>query len=98
MGLGRVTNNLFTHTNLHPTNHKLLIQCWSTFGVKTSHERPRTHKTHHGLDSGEATTFPHIVYSTPLHEAHIQMVLCPETPKKESQNYQSWNSRNFVGL
>ncbi len=25
------------------------------------------HKTHHGLDSGEATTFPHIVYSVTLH-------------------------------
>jgi len=24
MGLGRVTSNLFTHTNLHPTNHKLV--------------------------------------------------------------------------
>ncbi len=24
MGLGKVTNNLFTHTNLHPTNHKLV--------------------------------------------------------------------------
>jgi hypothetical protein len=60
--------------------------------------RPQTHKTHHDPDLGEATTFPHIVYSTPLHEAHIQMVFCPGTPKWESQNCQSWNSRDFVGL
>jgi len=33
----------------------------------------RTHKTHHDLDLGEATTFPLIVYFGPLHGAHIQM-------------------------
>jgi hypothetical protein len=27
----------------------------------------------------------------PLHEAHIQMRFCPETPKWESQNSQSWD-------
>jgi hypothetical protein len=30
-------------------------------------------KTHHSSDLGEATTFPLIVYSAPLHGAHIQM-------------------------
>jgi hypothetical protein len=44
------------------------------------------HKTHHGLDSGEATTFPHIVFSTPLRRDYIQMALFPGTPKLESQN------------
>ncbi len=29
--------------------------------------------THHDLDLGETTTFPHIVYSVPLHGTHIQM-------------------------
>ncbi len=29
---------------------------------------------------GKATTFPLIVYSTPLREAHIQMTFCPMTP------------------
>jgi hypothetical protein len=44
------------------------------------------HKTHHGPDSGEATTFPHIVFSTPRFGDYIQMVLFPRTPKLESQN------------
>ncbi len=44
------------------------------------------HKTHHGSDSGEATTFPHIVFSTLLRRNYIQMVLFPGTPKLESQN------------
>jgi len=40
------------------------------------YDEPRatwTHKTHHGPDLGEATTFPLIVYSRPFHGAHIQM-------------------------
>jgi hypothetical protein len=45
-----------------------------------------THKTHHGPDLGEATTFPHIVFSAALHQGYIQMALFPGTPKLESQN------------
>jgi len=45
-----------------------------------------THKTHHGPDSGEATTFPHIVFSTTLHGGYIQMAIFPGTPKLESRN------------
>ncbi len=41
---------------------------------------------HHGLDSGETTTFPHIVYSMPLRSTHIRMAFCPGTPKEESRN------------
>jgi len=44
------------------------------------------HKTHHGPDSGEATTFPHIVFSAPPHRGYIQMALFPGTPKLESRN------------
>jgi len=44
----------------------------------------RTHKTRHGPDLGEATTFPLIVYSTPLHGAHIQMAF---------HSRDSWDSR-----
>ncbi len=33
----------------------------------------RTHKTHHGPDLGEATTFPLIIYYVTLHGTHIQM-------------------------
>jgi hypothetical protein len=70
----------------------------STFGARTSHGQIRTHKTHkthHDLNLGEATTFPLIVYSMPLHKVHIQMTFCLGTPKWESQNSQSWDSRNF---
>ncbi len=45
-----------------------------------------THKTHHGPDSREATTFPHIVFSATLHGGYIEMALFPETPKLESRN------------
>jgi hypothetical protein len=44
------------------------------------------HKTHHSADSGEATTFPHIVFSAPLRWAYIQMAIFPGTPKLESRN------------
>jgi hypothetical protein len=39
--------------------------------------RTWTHKTHHSPNLGKATTFPLIVYSVPLHKAHIQMAFCP---------------------
>jgi hypothetical protein len=45
-----------------------------------------THLTHHGLDSGEATTFPLIVFSATLRRDYIQMALFPGTPKLESRN------------
>ncbi len=44
------------------------------------------HKTHHGPDSREATTFPHIVFFTPHFGDYIQMALFPGTPKLESRN------------
>jgi len=72
-----------------------LVHSWSTFGARTNHGQIPIHKTHHGLDLGEATTFPLIIYFVPLHEAHIQMAFCLGTPKWESRNSQSWDSRNF---
>jgi hypothetical protein len=45
-----------------------------------NHGQTRTHKIHHGLDLGEATTFPLIVFSRPNHEANTQMSFCPGTP------------------
>jgi hypothetical protein len=44
------------------------------------------HKIHHGPDSGEATTFPHIVFSAPLHGDYTRMTHFPGTPKLESRN------------
>jgi hypothetical protein len=49
------------------------MHSWSTFGANTSHGQTQTHKTHHGLDLKEATTFPLILYFVPLHKPHIQM-------------------------
>ncbi len=65
------------------------MHSWSTFGVRTNHKQIRTYKILHGLNLGEATTFPLIVYSVPLHEGHIQMAFClgtwsPEIPKIET--------------
>jgi hypothetical protein len=50
------------------------ITFWNTFSAKTSHRQPWTHKTHHGPDSGEATTFPHIVFYASFRGTYIQMV------------------------
>jgi hypothetical protein len=45
----------------------------------------RTHLTHHSPNSGEATTFPHIVFSVFAHRTYIRMVFCLGTPKEESR-------------
>jgi hypothetical protein len=55
------------------------------------------HKTHHGSNLGEATTFPFIVYFVPGHGIGIQMTFYLETPKWESWNSQSWDFRDFGG-
>jgi hypothetical protein len=60
-----------------------------TFGARTRHGQPWTHKIHHDLDLGETTNFPLVVYFVPLHEAHIQTALW------ESRNFQSWDFCNF---
>jgi hypothetical protein len=81
MRLGRMTSTyslIWICTN--QTTH-WLVHSLSTFGARTSHEQLRTHKTHHALDLGEATTFPLIVFSTTLHGGHIQMAFCLGTPK-----------------
>jgi hypothetical protein len=51
---------------------------YNTFGAQMSHEQTWIHKTHHGPDLEEATTFPLIVFSMPCHEANTQMSFCPE--------------------
>jgi hypothetical protein len=74
-----------------------LILCWNTFGASSKHEQPRTHKIHHSPDLREANTFPLIVYSAPLHEAHIQMTFCLEIPKLESEIAKDWTSTTLRG-
>jgi hypothetical protein len=59
-----------------------------------------THKTHHGPDSGEATTFPHIVFSVPLCGGYIQMAFFSRDSQvgvpKFSRNCPGW-SRKTLG-
>ncbi len=55
-------------------------------GVGTSHGQPWTHLTQHGPNSREATTFPHIVFSTARGGGYIQMAQILGTPKLESRN------------
>jgi len=57
------------------------------------------HKTHHGPDSGEATTFPHIVlFSATPRGDYIQMALFPGTPKLESRNCPETIPGGVLGL
>jgi hypothetical protein len=44
------------------------------------------HLSHHGPDSGEATTFPLIILFAALRRGYIQMILFPGTLKLESRN------------
>jgi hypothetical protein len=53
------------------------------------------HLIHHGPDSGEATTFLHIVFTALLRRTYIRMSLFPETPKVESWNCPNLHSRDF---
>jgi hypothetical protein len=92
-------HQLFTRTYTNQTT-SWLVHNLNTFGAKTSHGQIRIHKTHktpHDPNLGEATTFPLIVYSVVGHGTNIQMAFCPGIPKWESQNSQSWDSRNFGG-
>ncbi len=66
MGLGRGTS--FTQL-LGPASNQPQVGQF----IFQRHGRFWTHKTHHSPDSGEAITFPHIVYFAPLHKGHIQM-------------------------
>jgi hypothetical protein len=50
--------------------------------------RVTTHKIHHGLDLGEATTFPFIIFYMSGHEGYTQMSFFPRTPTTlEAQNF-----------
>ncbi len=74
--------------NLHPKQTtKWLIHIPGHPSVLGQATCTLDHKTHHSPDSGEATTFPHILFSTTLHGGYIQMALFPGTPKLESRNY-----------
>jgi hypothetical protein len=73
-----------------------LVHILEHLGVKINHGRLWTHKTHHGSDLGEATTFPYIVFSAPLHGTYIRIALYPGTPKEEIRNCPGLDSHNFA--
>ncbi len=82
--------------NLHPKQTtKWLVHIREHLWVLGQATGTLTHKTHHGPDSGEATTFPHIVFSTTLHGGYIQMALFFRDSQvgvpKLSRNYPGWS-------
>jgi len=92
----RKKDKLFSYSVMHqnqPTSWLVHIRnhfwCW---------DKPRAtriHLTHHGPDSGEATTFPHIVFFVLLRGTRIQMTFSPGTPKEESRICPGLDSRDF---
>jgi len=83
MGLGRLTNNSIIHMDLHKPNNKLVSAWLKHFGARTNHGQTQTHKTHHGPNFGEATTFPLIIYSVSGHGTSTQMSFCPKSSQFE---------------
>jgi hypothetical protein len=53
------------------------------------------HETHHAPDSGEATTFPHIVFSASHRGGYIRMAHFVGSPEMESQNCPGLESWDF---
>ncbi len=85
-GLDEEEIKLFGHEPAFKTNTSWLELILHAFGVGTSHGLTRTHMTHYGPGSGDATTILPIVYSALLHGGGIRMAFCPGTPKMESRN------------
>jgi hypothetical protein len=59
---------------------------WSIFRARMRHGHTRTHKTHHGPDLKETTTFLLIIFYVPSHGAYTQMSFCREIPKLGTPN------------
>ncbi len=94
MKLRKMINIQYSHK---PTQnpHKAVSAQLKHFWCQDEPRATQTHKTHHSPNLGEANTFPLIIYFVPFHKAHIQMTFYPLTPKWESRNYQSRDSRDF---
>jgi hypothetical protein len=92
LGRGTIRSSL----NLHPKQTtKWLVHIQEHPWVLGQAIGTFTHKTHHGPDSGEATTFPHIVFSAPLHGDYIRMAHFPRDSQvgvpKLSRNCPGWS-------
>ncbi len=81
MGPRRLTSTSITHTDLNKPNNKLVSAQLEHFGAWMIHRQTWTHKTHHGPNLQEATTFPLIIYYVPGHKTSIQMSFCHGSPK-----------------
>jgi hypothetical protein len=66
------------------------VHSWSSFGTRMNHEQTWIHKIHHGLDLGETTTFPLIVFFVPGNRPYTQMSFCLETPKLGISKFSKW--------
>jgi hypothetical protein len=94
--LKRMTSELIIHMNLHNPTISWLMHSWNIFGAQTSHEHTWTHKTHHGLDLKEATTFP-LYYSLWLAMgANIQMSFCPNVEILKIGTPSTLEGHNFL--
>jgi hypothetical protein len=72
--LGQMTSKSIIHTNLRKPNNKLVSAWLQHFWCINERWAYTDHKTHHGPNLGEATTFPFIVLFVPGHRACTQML------------------------
>ncbi len=63
MGLRRMISTCSLTRIYKNQTTRWLVHSLNTFGAKTSHGQLKIHKIHHGLNLGEAITFPLIVFS-----------------------------------
>jgi hypothetical protein len=63
-----------------------------------NHEQTRTHKTHHGLNLKETTTFPLILFSMLSHRAYTQMSFCSDTPKLVVSKFPKFSKLGLLQL
>jgi len=71
------------------------MHSWNIFGAKMNHRHTQIHKIHHGLDLGETTTFPLIIFFVAHHGGCTQMTFFPGLPSWESCNSRNWDFRHF---
>jgi hypothetical protein len=68
------------------------MHTWNTFGACTSHGHTWTHKTHHGPDLGEATTFPLIVFYVIAHGVTPKCHFSRDFQVKSLEIFEIWTS------
>jgi hypothetical protein len=92
--LGRGTRLSRLNLHLKPTTRGL-VNIREHLWVLRQATGTLTHLTHHGPDSREATTFPHLIFSVAPRRSYIRMAHFPRTSKEESRNCPGLESQNF---